>query len=371
MHEMTVGQPSGMAMVRTPAATESRPRGRREPMTGRRAWGIGIQFALSAAILGVFLWRVDAAKLVRELRTADWRWIVLGMVVVAGAKVARGVRWWLLLRRTGPVPLRGAVLVLLVAIGVGAVLPLRAGTALQLQVLHRRYGVDRTAVAGTLVAEGMLDAPVLLLLALATAPLLPVTIKVSVGLLLVVGGVMLALAGLVVLGSRGRGWRWTALPPRLRAPVGRWLADLSRGFAVFDSTRSILLLLLLTLSDWAIAAVVFYGLVGKAVGLTLPWSAFLAVELSVNLADAVPLTASNIGPYEFAVRETLIAIGADGDRAAAFAVAAHAALILGTALTGLAAVWALHLRREDLFYLRRDRAATPRGSVEAPPSQQS
>jgi hypothetical protein len=54
------------------------------------------------------------------------------------------------------------------------------------------------------------------------------------------------------------------------------------------------------------------------------------------------------------VRETLAAFGADGDRAGAFAVASHAALIVAEAGMGLAAAWALGLRRADLFYVHAD-----------------
>ena len=100
-------------------------------------------------------------------------------------------------------------------------------------------------------------------------------------------------------------------------------------------------------------------------GMHRGWKRF-AVEVAGNLAGVVPLTQGNVGTFELAVAETLAAFGAAGDRALAYAVAAHLAALLATALTGLIAAWMLGLRRQDVFYLRADGAdPAPPGSPEA------
>lgn len=321
-------------------------------MRTSRITRIALQLAVSAAFLGVLIWRADMAGIARSVRAADWRWIALALPLMAASTVMHGVRWWLLVRRAGRVPLGGTVLVLLAATSVSVILPLRAGVGLQLQVLHRRYGVDRSAVAGTLVVEGLLDAVVLLAFALVAVPLLGLGRAVLLGALAAAGGAaaMIAFAGLLARG-RSRAWWLARLPERLRDAAGRMAVGLVRGFAALGRPGTVALLLAVTLADWTLATGA-YWLVGHALGLDVPPFAYLAVEIVGNLSGAVPLTQSNVGPYELAVAEVMAAFGATGDAAGALAVVAHAMVIAVEALTGLAAFWWLRLGRRDLFYLQ-------------------
>lgn len=339
-------------------------------MSRRTAVRVLVQIAVSAAFIGVLLWRGDLGDLARALRQADWGWVALAAALVIASKATHGVRWWLLVRRAGPgpagagtsggrrVPLGGTVLILLAATGVSVILPLRAGAALQLQVLRRRYGVERAAVAGTLVLEGFLDAAAVLLLALALAPFLGLDRFVSP--LVLAAGLALLAAGAAAATLLARRGAWRQLLARIPSRHGRqavegWAAGLGRGFAAAGSVPYLVLLLAVTLGDWALATAA-YVLVGHGLDLGVPLRAYLAAEIIGNLSGAVPLTQANVGPYELAVRETLAAFGAEGNRAAAFAVAAHAAIITATAAAGLAAAWALRLGRDDLFYIHAEDA---------------
>jgi uncharacterized membrane protein YbhN (UPF0104 family) len=320
----------------------------------QHAGRIALQIVVSASFIGVLLWRGDLGDLGGTLRSATWGWMIAAATVMSAAKATHGVRWWLLVRRAHPVPAGGTVLVLLAATGVSVILPLRAGAALQFQVMRRRYGVERAAIAGTLVLEGLLDAAAAMALALTAAPLLGIGHLVAVRPLLAASAVVAVAVGAVWLVVRRTGDGWTrVLPPRLRARAARSAREVGHGFAALGSARYVLLVELVTLVDWALGAVANW-LVGRAFGLDLPPQAYLAVEIVGNLAGAVPLTQSNIGPYELTVRETLAVFGAAGDSAAAFAIASHAAVIVAIALTGLAATWALRLGWEDLFYLRAE-----------------
>lgn len=312
---------------------------------------LALQLAISAGFIAVLVWRVDMRETVRVLRSADWRWVALAIVLAAVTKAVHGVRWWLLVRRAGRVPLVGTVLVLLAASGVSVVLPLRAGAALQLQVLHRRYGVDRAAVAGTLILEGLLDAAALLLLALLAVPLVGLRRGVLLAAIGGAGAAAAVTAVLFYLGRRDARALLPLIPQRLRRPVAGLLTGLARGLATAGSPRALVLVLLVTLTDWLLAATASY-LVGQAFGLGAPPYAYMAIEVAGNLASAVPLTQSSIGTYELAVRETLGFFGADGSRAGAYAIANHATIIIAIALTGLAGAWALRLRGGDLFYVR-------------------
>lgn len=327
-------------------------------MQTRTVGRILLSLALAAAFIALLIWRGELGDSLQVLWSARWGVVVPAIVLVALSNVMHGIRWWLLLRRAGSVPLREAVLLLFAATGLGLVLPFRTSAALQIQVVRRRYGIDRIAVAGTLVGEGLVDAAMVVVLALVAVPLLGLGhhILLAAAVLAMLGGSLAV--GVSLLSGRTRRWsRLLPLSPRARLLVEGAAANLALGLNALGSLRTAVLLLLPTMGDWALMTAAHW-LVGRAVGLSAPVYAFLAVEIVANVATAVPLTQSSIGPYEIAARETVVAFGADPVRATAFAVATHATVIIATASAGLAATWALHLRREDIFYLRADESVS-------------
>jgi uncharacterized membrane protein YbhN (UPF0104 family) len=304
-----------------------------------------IQFLVMLAFAALLFWRGDVGAALRTLHAADWRWTVPAAALVLLSKLVHGLRWWLLLRRVQPVPLRSAVLVLLAATGVSILLPFRAGAAVQVEVLHRRFGVDRTATAGTLIAEGILDAALLGMTLVAAVPLLAGR-RAAIG----AGGLLLA-AGLVIslLLGLGRSRFWLRLlPRRLRDSAQAAVANLLLGTAAVWHAPTLLLLLVVTATDWTLAATAHW-LAGRAVDLDLPAAAYLVVELVTNATGAVPLTQGNVGPYEFVVQEVVVAFGADIGHALAFAVTTHAVIIVAESIVGVAGVWSLRLPLEGMW----------------------
>lgn len=321
----------------------------------RIAGRIALQLLVSGAFLALLLWRVDVGQLMDELRSADWRWIGLAVPCFAASSAFHGVRWWLLARRAGRVPLRDSVLTLVATTGVDLILPLRAGVAALVQIMHRRHRIDRAALVGSLGADGLVDVIAVPVLVLAIAPLLPLSGVVPVRTLLAVGAVGFGIVGLALLAQRGHVQQalLRLAPRRIRETAGRWLSGLVSGFSAFGDARTLALLLVVTFLDWGTAAV-GYAIVGRGFGLHEPLAVYLIVEVAGNMSSVIPLTQGNIGPYELIVRQVLTTAGADGDHAAAFAVGAHAVVLLTTLITSLLAAMALRLRLSDLFYVHAD-----------------
>src|SRR5215212_8496574 len=231
----------------------------------RVAGRIALQVLVSGAFLALLLWRVDVGKLREELASADWRYIGLAVPCFAASSAFHGVRWWLLARRAGKIPLRDSVLALLATTGVDLVLPLRAGVAALVQIMHRRHGIDRAALVGTVGADGLVDVIALPVLVLAlTAQRAHVQ------------------AALVRL-----------IPGRIRERGGRWLTGLIRGLATFGHPRTLALLLVVTFADW-LAAAVGYAIVGRGFGLHEGLPVYLIVEVAGNVSSIVPLTQGSI-----------------------------------------------------------------------------
>src|SRR4051812_10101895 len=96
---------------------------------------IALQLGVSAAFIGILLWRVNIGRLGSELKSADPRWLLLAAPCFMASTVFGGVRWWLLVRRAGAIPFRAGVLTLFASMAVDLLLPLRAGTVALFQVL--------------------------------------------------------------------------------------------------------------------------------------------------------------------------------------------------------------------------------------------
>jgi uncharacterized membrane protein YbhN (UPF0104 family) len=316
---------------------------------------LGLHFTITAAFAGLLFWRGNLPELGSAIHAAGWHAALLAAPVAALSLAGQGARWWLLVRRAGvrvsyPVALR----VFLAAGGLSVLVPMGAGTALRLQVLHRRYGVGRTALAGTIFVEGLLDIMVIGLLSLAVLPLLDPGQGAVPGTLAVIGAAMgLGAGGVVLLLARGRGegWSWPRLPlipARFQATIAHPARNLARGVGALGSGRSALVVVLLTVGTWMLSALA-YGVMGKLFGLGVEPLGYLAAVILANLAGTVSITQGNIGTYEVVVRETLMRFGANGDQATAFAIAVHAAGLAGAVLVGLAAGWLLRLGRADLL----------------------
>lgn len=316
---------------------------------------IALQLAVSAAFIAFLLWRVDVGKLGRELAGVQMRWLLLAAPCFAASAVFGGLRWWVLAREAGRIPLRDGVLTLLATSAADLVLPLRAGTVALFQVLYRRYGVPRAAVIGTAAAGGLVDIVTTILLVLVVSPLLAAGHSTAFGVLLGVAAGVAGVAIAMLLVLRGVGVRrlLSCVPGGLCERIARQADYLLSGFAALTDVRTAVPLVLLTLADWG-AAAVGYIVVGHAFQLNVGWPAFLLVESVGNLAGLVPLTEGNIGTYEVFVREMLAAAGAQGAAAAAFAVGAHAVSLATTLVLAVASAVAVRLRPRDLFYRDAD-----------------
>jgi len=310
------------------------------------------QVGISLIFIGILLWRVNLDQLWRDLGRTDWRWALLGIPIFAASGFFHGLRWWLILRHTGKVRFSGSVLALYSSKGADLILPFNAGILAQVQILHRRYGLDRTAVVAAVVAEGVLDVIVIALLAPLAFLILPNgNLRSPAAWSFVVPVVVIALIARTRRGRRLVETLLLLVPARPQARI-RALANRTRvAFGALGDVRSLLLLVGLTLADWAMEALAYFT-IGQPFHLGVSAPTYLLVTVVANLSGAVPLTQANVGPYELVIREVLAAAGADGDRAAAFAVASHAVLITTIIIMAATSAAIMGLRIRDLFYLR-------------------
>jgi uncharacterized membrane protein YbhN (UPF0104 family) len=246
------------------------------------------------------------------LRERDWAQAILhdigrlrpGSILLAAAAVAvqiacAGSRFWTMLPHE-----RGSWLTVLRAFTLGEIVnqvgPPRAGEAVKVVTLSRaarKAPLTMPQVTGAIIAERLVDATLLVVLAVTAAVMLGLGAHTaSVGSSLrrgwPTGALIAVLLGVFVVVA----WKLRARLVRTRAFVREALA----GLAILRKPARVLAGAACSLGAWA-AEVVAIRILCTALGFPIPFvSAFVAVLL-LNLGIAVPISVANLGTYEAAL----------------------------------------------------------------------
>jgi uncharacterized membrane protein YbhN (UPF0104 family) len=230
------------------------------------------------------------------------------------------VRWrWLLAAAGIDVPTGRLFAALAASAAVNNVVPARGGDVLRVESLRQQAQAPRLPVAGTLVAERILDGFVLALLTVVGA--------LSAGMAGVFALVGAAVAVLAAVGA--------AVALRLGGKLRGRLASVAEGVAVFRSPRMLGGALAASGGIW-LADVVLYGALARGFHLDASLGSILLLVGAGNLALAIPATAAGLGSFELVTLAGAHGIGAGGADLAAFVLAVHAVIVLPPTLVGAA-----------------------------------
>lgn len=297
---------------------------------------------LVAALFGAFLlWRTDLTGTLSSLRDLDPFFLLAAAALRLTGLGLLSLRWHTLIRHLGSPG--AAKLVPALAIGHmgNTALPFRLGTVLQAQYMWSRYGIAATSTLGSVALGALLDAVVI------AGLFIPVLLVLGVGgslpwTLLVVGvlGAALLVLTRFLLSGRLPGSSGAAAPRHLgvleplAARLASWQETVSAGLRSIRSTRTIATAVLLTVAA-RLVTVGVHWLVGLAIGLDIDWTSYIVVTAAVNVSGFLALTQGNIGPYEVIAAEVVAGLGAGRASATAYAIAAHAVLLVPVAILGL------------------------------------
>lgn len=314
-----------------------------------------LQTLLAVVVLAVLFWRVDIIGAFRQIPDIQFVWLVPGLVTFTVSKGIHAYRWRYFLRHRTEVPTGQLFSLFLVSNLANALIPLRAGDLLRIELPNRRFGVPRAEMASTvLVVESILDGltfVILLSVGIATLDLPPI---LQQGLL-TLSALVLGIFVLTVVAARF-GSRWNPgesrilrrLPDRARHIIGRLYLEAVDGLDSLRTITATVIAIAISVVAW-VAEVGVYSFIGHAFGLDMTVAEALVVTIAANLAVAIPVTPWNVGPYEVVVTEALVAMGADRAAASGYAIGSHLLLLAWIGVTGVAAMWALNLRFRDIM----------------------
>jgi uncharacterized protein (TIRG00374 family) len=322
---------------------------------------------LGAGMLALLFWRVDLAGAFRQIPHLEYGWLVPGLLMFTVSKAVHAYRWRFFLRHRAEIPTRQLFALFLVSNLANALIPLRAGDLLRIELPNRRFGVPRAEMASTvLVVESLLDGMTFVVLLSGGLLLLDLP-DVLRSTLLTLAAIVISIFVMTVLAARfGTLWdptesrvlRW--LPARVRPMVARRFVETVAGLASLRTVGAAVAAMGISIVAW-VAEIAVYWFIGHAFGLEMTVAEALVVTIAANLAVAVPVTPWNVGPYEVVVTEALVAMGSGRAAASGYAIGSHLLLLAWIGVTGVAAMWSLDLRMHDLVRRPAHQEAPPGG----------
>jgi glycosyltransferase 2 family protein len=251
--------------------------------------------------------------------------LAAAVALYALATLVRGERWRVLLREDGAEPGRGDAHGLNVVGYMGNnILPARAGDAIRVLLMAPRAHTSRRTVAGTLLAERLLDVAVILIL----------FVVVGYGLLGEVGGdsveiVLLAAAGAAALAGLAY------LLVRRNERVMGFLTPIASATLGLRRAHHGLRLIGITMVIWAIEASVWMS-AAAAVGFGMtPIEGLYIVALS-SIFAMIPSGPAYAGTQDAAAIIGIKALGGTGAQAVAYVVMLRFVIVVPITLVGLA-----------------------------------
>jgi len=287
-----------------------------------------IQALISAVALAAVIWWATKQEAPELPSGGDAiAWLVAALAIYAVATLLRGERWHHILAITGVHASRADCYGLTTVGYMGNnVLPARAGEVLRVVLLGPRCDASKRTIAGSIVAERLLDVTalftifVVVVYGVLSSTVLPTDRPILVGGI----GVLVVLAGLVAL--------WVLRRNQVFDRARNWLRPLA------DSPRALVsragvVLLAATFVLWGLESAVYLA-VARSVDLGISMTGALYLVALTNFVAALPAAPGSIGTFDAAVAFGAGRLGASGSAAVSYLIMLRFVLYVPITIVG-------------------------------------
>ena len=317
---------------------------------------------MSALFIGLFILRTDLGDMGEALLTANYFYVIPGIVVYGSALAWRTIRWKIILNPLGEY--RASRLWPVVTVGYAAnnILPVRLGEIVRAYYLNIREGVSKTSALATILVERVFDGLALLFLVSVVSLFIPVTgLFQDLGDQAHVNWLFLTLslsvpfftftAGLIVMAIWPQiieslvGWLLKLIPKRIQPVAATLSSQFLLGLSALRYPRRLGAIFILSVPVWLSEAAMYFlialgfDLQDYFPNISLLVGVLILTTATSNLGTSIPSTGGGVGPFEFFAQATLLFFSVDVSVASAYVLVLHAALLIPITLLGIIYVW--------------------------------
>ena len=324
-----------------------------------------IGLAISAFFIYLVLPGLHLPDVMEALRTANYWWLIPGILVYLVGLWFRTWRWQYTLRPLKLVPLVRLFPMVCIGYFGNNVFPFRAGEILRSYVLKREEHIDMSSSLATVIIERIMDGLVMLLFVFIALPFAPLP-EVYRNAVIVMTGVFLA-ALLIFIWMASRPQRvalfydivaGAILPHRIRTRTDSLYAKFMLGLKSLSNPGDVVMIFLISVLIW-LTETVKYWFVMHAFDFSVSFLVLMLMNGLVNLATTLPAAPGYIGTFDTPGIKTLITFGVNPSVAASYTFTLHAALWIPVTLLGAFYFWRGHFHMSDIAAARQEAEQSP------------
>lgn len=296
----------------------------------------------------------------RSLKTANYWWIIPGVLVYFLGLWARAWRWHYALRHLKPIPLRRLYPLICIGYFGNNVYPLRAGEFLRSYVLRNQEDIPFTSSLATVFIERIFDGLVMLLFVFLALPFAPLPDQYRV---MVIGLTILFLLATVIFVWMAiqplrieAFYTWVAsrfLPARIRKPLDAIFGRFLEGIGSLRNGTDVLMIFATSIVIWLMETVK-YWFVMHAFSFSVSFLALMLMNGIVNIATTLPAAPGHVGTFDVPGIEVLMAYGIEKGLATSYTLTLHLALWVPVTLVGAYYSWRYALRWSDISAVQEE-----------------
>jgi len=301
------------------------------------------------AISAFFLWwsfnGLDWAGFWDALSTANYWWIIPGVVVYFGAVWARTWRWHYMLRHIKAVSIRRLFPVVVIGYMGNNVYPARAGEVIRSYVLKRKEGIGMGASLTTVILERLFDGLVMLLFVFVTLPFieLPSLWNNLVIISSVLFGVALVVFLMIATNQRRTEqlYSWalrSIVPQRFHSKAHGLFDKIMLGLHSLRSPREMLMIFVTSTAIW-LTETTKYWFVMQAFDFHVSFDVLMLMTAVANLALIIPAAPGGAGTFDAAGISVLKSFNVAESIATGYTLVLHLALWIPITVLGFWYMW--------------------------------
>ncbi len=320
--------------------------------SGRRTLRIVIGYLVAAACLFWVFRGTHMERFVTQVKHIRWELVAVAVALDIASYVCQGLRWQLLLRPVGKMPLLCVTQAVYVGLFTNEIVPFRAGELVRAYLVSRWRSVDFLAVLPSVAVERLFDGIWLSIGIAVTAMLVALPSQIVLAAKILGASILALTLGFAYLVVRRRlapesadaeeqpMWKPILVAKRLITRVARGIEEIGMSRYFFASFfASAFIVIFQIISVW---------LVMRAYGLELSIWAGAAVFLIMYFGTAIPNAPSNVGTYQFFAVVGLSIFGVDRTTATGFSIAVFVILTATLWVIGLLAIANSGMRFNDI-----------------------